>query len=174
MCGLNIQWKSTTKVCERVQIFQLFNGSSFLCHRLSVQAQTIKLRFANTDFCHIKRMGMSNTAKISFELFHLIVSTHDIFSIRSLLCCVGRGCYKINLVLPTELLCKYASLSLLVIRLHNIMRVKAVYSSLFHLELRCQGTASVQFRLVSWFNKNKFFCLFPEKYLVTFFQGVKE
>ena len=128
----------------------------------------------NTDFCHIKRMGMSNTAKISFELFHLIVSAHDIFSIRSLLCCVGRGCYKINLVLPTELLCKCASLSLLVIRLHNIMRVKAVYSSLFHLELRCQGTASVQFRLFPWFNKNKFFCLFPEKYLVTFSQGVKE
>ena len=31
----------------------------------------------------------------------------------------------------------------------------------------------VQFGLIPWFTKNKFFCLLPEKYLVTFSQGVK-
>ena len=31
----------------------------------------------------------------------------------------------------------------------------------------------VQFGLIPWFTKNKLFCLLPEKYLVTFSQGVK-
>ena len=33
--------------------------------------------------------------------------------------------------------------------------------------------AGVQFGLIPWFTKNKLFCLLPEKYLVTFSQGVK-
>ena len=33
--------------------------------------------------------------------------------------------------------------------------------------------AGVQFELIPWFTKNKFFCLLPEKYRVTFSQEVK-
>ena len=33
--------------------------------------------------------------------------------------------------------------------------------------------AGVQFELIPWFTKNKFFCLLPETYLVTFSQEVK-
>ena len=34
-----------------------FNGSSFLCHRLSMQAQTIKLRFAKHRFLPYQKNG---------------------------------------------------------------------------------------------------------------------